>query len=120
MIQCQFITTEDDETDLIVSLCSAKEISADQGDVYLHWDVYNALLCPEERGVSFMVGYSEEKRCLLKKVTVRGRVVEVIGSLARAQRDCRRVEESDWLEMLAVLRKMRRNASFELQIEGAA
>ena len=121
MIQCQFITTEDDETGLMVSLCCAKEVFDDQDDVFLHWDVYSVLLLPpEEQGVFCMVGYSEEKRCRVEKVNVTGRVVEVTGSLVRAQRDCRRIEDSDWLAMLAVLKKMRRNASFELQIEGAA
>lgn len=115
MIECRFITVEDDPPDQIVSLSCAREVDDQENDIMiLRTPPHEWFMPEEERGAMLSLGYADEPRALLEWVHVDGDVIEFKAGPIHEKRDCRRVDPEELQEALGLLRKMNRDNAFEI------
>ncbi len=104
MVECRFITVEDNPPELIVSLSCAREIHDQENDLLiLRTPAYEPLRAEEERGAGLSVGYSDDRSARLEWVRVNGDTIAFNASPLYEERDCHRLDPDEWCEALRLL-----------------
>lgn len=116
MLAVQFINCEDEGIDQIVSFAIAWGEMDVRSLILLRTPIYEAMLDPDERGVSVsMENDAGDEDDMLKAVRIEAERVTIVARTSKYVLDVRRVDRAEMSEMKALLGRMNFDSKFRFE-----